>query len=83
MNNEEKKRKLRHFFKEKKAWLIGTGTFLLVGIVALVIGFGFAWGWDTIAKWFYSPAAITLYVLLGVFVLIFIRVLVWAKRYEE
>lgn len=63
-----KKYKLKKFWQKKKAWIIGTGSFLLVGIIVLLIGFRMT-GWSII-KWLQSPYAITCFVCLSVSLLI-------------
>ena len=68
--NYNTKRKIKKFFKEKWKVLVGSGAFLLVGGVVMLIGFSVT-GWS-IMKWLQSPFAITtlIFVLAGVFVFV-------------
>ena len=68
--NYNTKRKIKKFFKEKWKVLVGSGAFLLVGGVVMLIGFSVT-GWS-IMKWLQSPFAITtlIFVLAGIFVFV-------------
>lgn len=73
--NYNTKRKIKKFFKEKWKVLVGSGAFLLVGGVVMLIGFSVT-GWSII-KWLQSPFAITtlIFVLAGIFVFVIILLL--------
>ena len=66
------KNKKKKLDKATKVAIITTISFLLVGIAAMVIGFGIKDGWLSVAKWFVSRWAIYVYIalLLMVFVLL-------------
>ena len=68
--NYNTKRKIKKFFKERWKVLVGSGAFLLVGGVVMLIGFSVT-GWS-IMKWLQSPLAITtlIFVLAGIFVFV-------------
>ena len=48
----------------KKAWFIGTGVFLIVGAILLLVGFSIT-GWDLIT-WLKSPYATTFFICLSI-----------------
>lgn len=56
------KKKIKTFFKKKLGWIIGSGVFLIAGIVLLFVGFSIT-GWDFV-KWINSPYATTTLILL-------------------
>jgi uncharacterized membrane protein len=56
------KKKIKTFFKKKLGWIIGSGVFLIAGIVLLFVGFSIT-GWDFV-KWLNSPYATTTIILL-------------------
>ena len=56
------KKKIKTLFKKRLGWLIGSGVFLIVGIVLLFVGFSIT-GWDFV-KWLNSPYATTTIILL-------------------
>ena len=62
--NSYKKKKLKKAIKEKWIWFVGTGLFLVGGLVALLIGF-YMTGWSII-DWLKSPYATTFFVIIGV-----------------
>lgn len=64
------KRKIKKWFKEKWKWLLGSGIFLTVGLVVMLIGFSMT-GWSII-EWLKSPFCTTtiVFVLIGAFLLI-------------
>lgn len=74
------KKKIKALFKKRLGWLIGSGVFLIAGIVLLFVGFSIT-GWDFV-KWLNSPYATTTIILLvlGVAsVIILTLVLIQAK----
>lgn len=68
----QKKRQLKKWIKKNKVVLISTGSFLLVGLVAGLIGFEIANDWKAIQKWLASPWATTFFIclIIGLVVLI-------------
>lgn len=56
------KKKIKTFFKKRLGWIIGSGVFLIAGIVLLFVGFSIT-GWDFV-KWINSPYATTTIILL-------------------
>jgi uncharacterized membrane protein len=56
------KKKIKTFFKKKLGWIIGSGVFLIAGIVLLFVGFSIT-GWDFM-KWINGPYATTTIILL-------------------
>ncbi|MCR4661691.1 MAG: hypothetical protein K5765_06830 [Clostridia bacterium] len=66
----ETKRKAKQFLKNKWKWLLGSGIFLSVGIIVMLIGFSVT-GWSFI-NWLQSPFATTTFIFLlgGTFLLI-------------
>lgn len=56
------KKKIKTLFKKKLGWIIGSGLFLIAGIVLLFVGFSIT-GWDFV-KWLDSPYATTTIILL-------------------
>lgn len=73
-----KKHKLKEAFKKKKAWILTTGIFLLVGIIAVIIGLVIS-GFDLI-RWLQSPYAVTLYIFLALGVFGIIVVIICYKK---
>jgi uncharacterized membrane protein len=74
------KKKIKTLFKKRLGWLIGSGVFLIAGIVLLFVGFSIT-GWDFM-KWINGPYATTTIILLvlGVAsVIILTLVLIQAK----
>jgi hypothetical protein len=67
--NYEKKRKIKKWFKARWKFLLGSGIFLAVGVVVMLVGFSVT-GWS-IVKWLHSPFATTtiISVIGGVFLL--------------
>lgn len=67
--NYEKKRKIKKWFKARWKFLLGSGIFLTVGAVVMLVGFSMT-GWSLI-KWLQSPFATTtiICVLGGAFLL--------------
>lgn len=68
--NYEKKRKIKKWFKARWKFLLGSGIFLAVGVVVMLVGFSVT-GWSLI-KWLQSPFATTtiIFVIGGVFLLL-------------
>ena len=66
----ETKRKIKHFFKERLKWLVGSGIFLAIGLTVMLIGFQMS-GWSIIA-WLKSPWAVTslIFIVTGSFLLL-------------
>ena len=56
------KKKLKEQIKKKLPWIIGSGIFLVGGIVLLFVGFSLT-GWNFV-KWLESPYATTTIILL-------------------
>lgn len=56
------KKKIKTLLKKRLGWLIGSGVFLIAGIVLLFVGFSIT-GWDFV-KWLNSPYATTTIILL-------------------
>ena len=66
----ETKRTIKKWFKEKWKWLLGSGIFLTIGLVVMLVGMQIS-GWSII-KWLQSPWAVTTFIFLvgGAFLLI-------------
>ncbi len=73
-----KKNKLKESLKKKKAWLMTTGGFLLVGIIALIVGMVIT-GFDLI-RWLQSPQAVTVYIFLTLGILGIVLITILHKR---
>lgn len=56
------KKKIKTFLKGKLGWIIGSGIFLLSGIILLFVGFGLS-GWNFLV-WIKSEYATTTIILL-------------------
>ena len=56
------KKKIKTFFKKKLGWIIGSGVFLVLGIVVFFVGLSVT-GWDFV-KWINGPYATTTLILL-------------------
>lgn len=76
--NQIKKRKIKESLKKKWPLLVGTGSFLVIGLVAMFIGFHMT-GWS-IVKWLQSPFAATTFICLGAGILLFAFLIVAIKR---
>ena len=65
------KRKIKKFFKEKWKFLLGSGIFLTIGLIVMIVGM-YITGWN-IMKWLKSPWATTTFIFLlgGIFLLTF------------
>lgn len=68
--NYDTKRKIQKWFKEKWKWLLGSGIFVTVGLVVMLVGFSVT-GWS-IVKWLQSPFATTsiIFIIIGAFVFV-------------
>ena len=55
------------YMKEKKPlkFYLATGAFLLVGLLCVVLGFGFGKGWHEVGAWFTSRYAVYVYLAIG------------------
>lgn len=73
-----KKRKLKEVFKKKKAWILTTGIFLLVGIIAIIVGLVIS-GFDLI-RWLQSPYAVTLYIFLALGIFAIVVLVIYYKK---
>lgn len=83
-NPYKKKNKFLEFVNKKGKWvLLSTGIFLLVGIAAIVVGFGLANGWESVLAWFGSRWAIYLYILLGLLFFLVLWIIYKAKMEED
>jgi len=60
-----KKRKMKKFFQKHKKIIIGTGTFLLIGLAAGLTGFEIQQKGHAIRNWLASPWASTFFILIG------------------
>jgi uncharacterized membrane protein len=56
------KKKFKEQLKKKLPWIIGSGVFLVSGVVLLIVGFSLT-GWNFI-KWLEGPYATTTIILL-------------------
>ena len=74
--NKKNKKKL---FEGKNKWvIISTIIFGILGIVALVLGFGIANGFDSVLRWFGSRWAIYIYILAGF--MVFVILWLWFRK---
>lgn len=81
-----KKNKIKIWFQEHKAAVIGTGSFLLTGLIALLVGFEIKEKGHAIRKFLASPRAGTLVVVIIVglfFAVIFVASLIYMKKGDE
>lgn len=71
----KKQSKFGKFIQERGKWFfISTIIFLVIGIVALFVGFGLQYGFLEVLKWFGSRWAIIIYVAVAIFAFIAIWV---------
>lgn len=79
------KRRIAKFVKSKggKITIISTTVFLLIGITALVLGYGLKDGWQVVLNWFTSRYAMYVYVGIGFYVLIILYIIVLSQKYED
>ena len=79
------KRRIARFVKSKggKITIIGTTVFLLIGLLALVLGYGLSEGWEVVLAWFTSRYAMYVYVGLGFYVILILYIIVLSQKYEE
>lgn len=75
---ETKKKKIKATLKKKWKWFLGSGVFLTIGIVALLVGFNMT-GWSII-DWLKSPYATTFFIIVGIGVLIILVAVITYKR---
>lgn len=73
-----KKKHLKELLKQKLAFIISGGVFLLIGVIALIIGFYMS-GWS-IARWLQTPYAMTALICLLLFVFSSIIIVIEYKR---
>ena len=75
--NPIKRRKIKDFIKKNKKTLIGVGSFLAVGLTAMLIGFEIQQKGHAIRNWLASPYATTFFIvlILGALILILLIVL--------
>lgn len=57
-----KKAQIKAFLKKKKGVIIGTGSFLIIGLVLLLVGFSLT-GWSFI-EWLQTPYALSFFLVL-------------------
>ena len=79
------RRRIGKFIKTKsgKITIIGTTVFLLIGITALVLGYGLSEGWHVVLAWITSKWAMYFYVGIGLYVIIVLYIVYLSKKYEE
>ncbi len=65
MKDKKKKLKLE---KATIIAIISTLAFFLVGIAAIVIGYGVKDGWDSVGRWFTSRWAIYIYIVIALLI---------------
>lgn len=73
-----KKRKLKNWLKERKAYIIGSILFLGIGAVLLLVGF-YLTGWSII-DWLKSPYATTFFILATIGIYLIIVVVIRTKQ---
>lgn len=62
-------KKKKSIFEGKSKWIIiSTIIFAVLGIVALILGFGFTNGFMSVLLWFGSRWAIYIYIIIGLLV---------------
>jgi len=60
------KKKIKAFIEGKGKWvIISTTIFALIGLIALVVGFGLTYGWMAVLSWFVSRWAIYIYIIIA------------------
>ena len=76
----QKKRKIKKWFKEHKGVIIGVGSFLLIGLIGMLIGFEIQQQGHAIRNWLSSPYAATFFIVLllgaaifGILIAVFIN----------
>jgi len=70
-----KKRKMKKWFAKHRKVVIATGSFVLVGLIAGLIGFEIANDWHAIQKWITSPWATTFFICLVIGVIALLLIL--------
>lgn len=86
MSLKPKKKGFKSWLKEHKVIVIGTGSFLLAGLVALLVGFEIKEKGHAIRKFLASPNAATLIILIvvGLFLAgLFVASMIYMKRGDE
>lgn len=58
--NAVKKRKLKKWLHNKRLFIFGAGSFILIGLIGALIGFEIEQDWHAIRNWVTSPKAVTL-----------------------
>lgn len=77
------KKKKKSLFEGKSKWIIiSTIIFAVLGVTALIVGFGLTYGWQSVLNWFGSRWAIYIYILIGIIVFLTAWVL-FRKKIEE
>lgn len=76
MENKKNKKKLI-----KWGAIIGSAAFLLIGILAIVIGYAIKDGWASVGAWFVSRWAI--YIYIAIVIIIFIAIWFFHKKRME
>ena len=60
----QKKRKIKKWLKEHKGIIIGVGSFLLIGLIGMLVGFEIQQNGHAIRNWLSSPYASTFFICL-------------------
>lgn len=71
------KSKLKKLLKAKWYWFLGSGLFLIAGLIVMLIGFRMS-GWS-IAQWFASGYGTTACILIGIGIAIIVVMLVYKR----
>ena len=66
-------------FKKKNLFIIVSAIIVAVGLLAFILAYGLADGWDAVGAWFGSPYAILLYIGLGCYGLLVTWLIVYDK----
>lgn len=73
-----RKKRFKTMFKKQWKWFLSVGLFLLLGLIALFVGFTLT-GWN-IVEWVKSPYATTLLIILVVGGIVLLLLVLEAKR---
>lgn len=76
--NFYQKRRIKEYFKKHIGVIIGTGAFLITGLVVMLVGFSIS-GWS-ILKWLESPFAATFFIMLCFFLIGLVVLYILWKR---
>lgn len=76
--NSYKKKKFKKNLKEKWGWFLASGIFLVIGIIALLVGFNMT-GWSLI-DWLQSAYAVTFFIILSIGIVCAIALFITYKR---